>query len=350
MTIENILLILVAGVGLIHGLLSALYIKVSAKQTMSNTLLMWLLLFFAYRIGKSIALHFLVDLEFLFVFTGLGAMLAIGPLLFLYFKSLSEKKFLWKNQYLLHFLPTLITVIIAFYIHKGWFLPDRKYLMVVIVILFYSQFLAYILISYRLYYVLKINAKTTSYNKLTTWMRAVLFGVSMIWVAYFLNIFEESIPYISGPILYSIVIYALTFYAVKLDILNFNIQSLKSSEDFQNSAILFEKLKRLIEDDERYLNPDLNLNLLAQEIQEIRVSSHQLSKLINEHAKKNFNDFLNYYRVKKSQELLTDKNNSHLTISSLALDCGFNSLSSFNSAFKKVSGTTPSTYKKTFLV
>tara|TARA_R110001599_G_scaffold298861_2_gene503663 strand:- start:3113 stop:4156 length:1044 start_codon:yes stop_codon:yes gene_type:complete len=347
MTIENILLILVAGVGLIHGLLSAVYIKFSAKQTISNTFLMWLLLFFAYRIGKSIALHFLSDLEILFIFTGLGAMLAIGPLLFLYFKALSEKSFQWNRKYLLHFLPTLTTVIFSFYIQREWFLLDNKYLMGVIVISFYAQFLVYILISCRLYYSLKTKTKTASYNRLTTWMRVVLSGISLIWVAYFLNIFEEGIPYISGPILYSVVIYALTFYAVKLDILNFNIQSLVSSKDLQNSSILFERIKRLIEDNEGYLNPDLNLNLLAKEI---RLSSHQLSKLINEHAKKNFNDFLNYYRIKKSQELLADKTNSHLTISSLALDCGFNSLSSFNSAFKKVSGTTPSAYRKTFLV
>ena len=103
-------------------------------------------------------------------------------------------------------------------------------------------------------------------------MKTVLFGISLIWIAYFLNIFEDSIPYISGPILYSIVIYVLTFYAVKLDVLNFNIGSLESAEDIQNSANLFDELKLLIENEEKYLNPDLNLNLLAQEF---RISPHQ---------------------------------------------------------------------------
>jgi AraC-like DNA-binding protein len=347
MTIENIFLILIAGIGLVHGIFSALYIKLFAKRVMHNTLLTWLLLFFAYRIGKSIAMYFLDDLEFLFIFSGLGSMLAIGPLLFLYFKAITNKLFQWKNKYFIHFFPALITIIVAFYIHKGWFIPNRKYLIVVIVFLFYSQFLVYIIMSFRIYFSLKKKNKTTSYHKLSNWMKTVLFGISLIWIAYFLNIFEDSIPYISGPILYSIVIYVLTFYAVKLDVLNFNIGSLESAEDIQNSANLFDELKLLIENEEKYLNPDLNLNLLAQEF---RISPHQLSKLINEHAKKNFNDFLNYYRIKKSKELLVNKNNSHLTIASLAMECGFNSLSSFNSAFKKLNSITPSAYKKRFLV
>lgn len=342
MTLGNILLILVVGAGIIHAIMSILYIRLSAKRTTPNMLLMWLLFFFAYRIGKSIAMNFLEHLEFQFIFTGLGAMLAIGPLLFFYFKSLSEKSFQWKNTYFLHFLPSLITVIVGFYIHKGWFLPDRKYLMIVIVFVFYAQFLAYIIISFLLFLGLRKHNDSVHYYKITTWMRSILIGITLIWVAYFLNIFEESIPYITGPILYSIVIYALTFRALKLDIINFNIQSL---EDIQNSATRFAKIKLLIEEDEKYLNPNLNLNLLAHEA---RMNSHQLSKLINEHAKKNFNDFLNCYRIKKSQELLIDENKSHLTISSLAMECGFNSLSSFNSAFKKVTGITPSAYRKSF--
>lgn len=347
MTAGNIFLILIAGVGLIHGILSAFYIRFYAKRTIQNTLLIGLLVFFAYRIGKSIAMYFLDDLEVLFIFTGLGSMLAIGPLLLLYFIAISDKSFKWKKKYFLHLLPALITIIAAFYIHKGWFFPDRKYLIVIIVFLFYFQFLVYIILSSRLYFDLKKRNNTTSYYRLLTWMKAIIFGISLIWVAYFLNIFEDSIPYISGPILYSIVIYILTFYAIKLDVLNFNTGTLKSAEDIRNSTLFFEKLKRLIENDEKYLNPNINLNLLAKEI---RISSHQLSKLINENSNKNFNDFINYYRVKKSQDLLVDKNNTHLTIAFLAMECGFNSLSSFNSAFKKVSGITPSAYKKSFLI
>lgn len=346
MTIETIVLLLMAGAGLIHGLSSALFIRFTAKNTMHNRLLIGLLLFFSYRIGKSIAMYFLDELELLFIFTGLGAMLAIGPLLLLYFKALMQPSFSWKKKYWLHLLPALITIITAFYIRKTWFLPDAKYLIIVILAVFYTQFLGYILVAYRRYTLFKKEGNTAAHEKLSLWLRAVLLGISLIWVAYVLNIFEESIPYISGPILYSVVVYTLTLYAIKLDMINFNIQGLKTAEAVEATSAQFTRLKQLMEEEEPYLNPNLSLDLLAREL---RISAHQLSRLINEHAEENFNGFVNGYRVKKAQEVLVDENKAHLTISSLAMACGFNSLSSFNAAFKKVSGTTPSRYRKAHL-
>lgn len=93
------------------------------------------------------------------------------------------------------------------------------------------------------------------------------------------------------------------------------------------------------------MNSGINLNFLTKEV---RVSSQQLSKLINQYSNKNFKDFINYYRVKKSQESLVDKNNAHLTILFFAMECEFNSLSSFNSIFKKVRGITHSANKRVF--
>ena len=63
-----------------------------------------------------------------------------------------------------------------------------------------------------------------------------------------------------------------------------------------------------------------------------------VSLVINKVFAKNFSEFINAYRIKEAQALLKDKSYAHIKISNVAYDSGFNSLSSFNIAFKKVTG------------
>ena len=70
-----------------------------------------------------------------------------------------------------------------------------------------------------------------------------------------------------------------------------------------------------------------------------------LSRLINEHFEMNFNDFINGHRVKIAQNLLTDPVSAQEKIATIAYDCGFKSVSAFNSAFKKVANQTPSQFR-----
>jgi AraC-like DNA-binding protein len=58
----------------------------------------------------------------------------------------------------------------------------------------------------------------------------------------------------------------------------------------------------------------------------------------------NFNDFVNAYRVKDVQERLIDRANQHFTISSIAIESGFNSLATFQRVFKNTTGMTPREY------
>lgn len=75
-------------------------------------------------------------------------------------------------------------------------------------------------------------------------------------------------------------------------------------------------------------------------------TTQKTSEVINQYAKQNFNDFINYYRIQETKRVLSDNEYLNYTISSIAFDVGFSSLSSFNSAFKKFEGTTPSAYRK----
>ncbi len=103
------------------------------------------------------------------------------------------------------------------------------------------------------------------------------------------------------------------------------------------------KLQQLIEAEKPYLNPDLSLRSLADQL---GIHANQLSWLLNDGFGKNFNEFINHYRVEAFKELAKDPKNANLTIMSIAYDCGFNSKTVFNTYFKKEAGLTPKQYLK----
>ena len=98
------------------------------------------------------------------------------------------------------------------------------------------------------------------------------------------------------------------------------------------------KLQQLIETEKSHLNPDVSLRLLAGEL---GIHANQLSWLLNDGFGKNFNEFINHYRVEEFKTLAKLPENAHLTIMSIAYDCGFNSKTVFNTYFKKETGLTP---------
>lgn len=90
-----------------------------------------------------------------------------------------------------------------------------------------------------------------------------------------------------------------------------------------------------------YLDPDLSLDVLASRM---KMSKHHLTQLLNERIMKNFYSFINEYRIGEAMDRLNNPT-LQVNILSLAFDCGFNSRSSFNSYFKKITGHTPSAYR-----
>jgi AraC-like DNA-binding protein len=95
----------------------------------------------------------------------------------------------------------------------------------------------------------------------------------------------------------------------------------------------------LMENDRLYLDPELSLAELANRL-DTNVSV--LSAVINRAFGKNFNDFVNEYRVRAVQQYLQNGSASHLSLLGIALECGFNSKSTFNRAFRKMTGVAPS--------
>lgn len=118
-------------------------------------------------------------------------------------------------------------------------------------------------------------------------------------------------------------------------------QYIKSSLKENESKELLKKLVELMEEDKPYLDGKLSLNQVAEKL---NISSNHLSQVINENLNKNFFDFVNGYRVEAIKKRMLDSESKNITLLGLAFESGFNSKSSFNNIFKKVTGETPSQF------
>lgn len=111
------------------------------------------------------------------------------------------------------------------------------------------------------------------------------------------------------------------------------------SDDFSLELKL--KLLRIMQEKKPYLDPDIRLDTLAELLD---ISRHHASQVINEHFSLHFYDFINTYRIREAEQLLSDTRSS-FSITDIAYQTGFNNRISFYKAFKKNLGMTPSEYR-----
>lgn len=113
------------------------------------------------------------------------------------------------------------------------------------------------------------------------------------------------------------------------------------SEKEYNEELL--KLRHYMEEKKPFLNPLLTIQDVSAAIE---IPVRDLSVLINHNLGQHFYDFVNTYRIENAMNILKDASKSKVTILEILYDVGFNSKSSFNTAFKKHTGNTPTSYRK----
>ena len=110
-----------------------------------------------------------------------------------------------------------------------------------------------------------------------------------------------------------------------------------------NNTNQIEKLISYMETEKPYLNPSLSLRNLADQM---GMNSRELSIIINQKLNQHFFDFVNGYRIKEAMDILVDPAKTDETVLEILYEVGFNSKSSFNTAFKKHTGKTPTEFRK----
>lgn len=114
--------------------------------------------------------------------------------------------------------------------------------------------------------------------------------------------------------------------------------------DQEEQQRYLQQLNNLLEKEHVYLDPNLSLRGLATDI---KLHPNKLSWLINEAIGKNFNEYVNTYRLVAFKQKAVDPANSHITLLGLAYESGFNSKTVFNNFFKKIEHITPRAWVKT---
>ncbi|MEO9803625.1 MAG: helix-turn-helix domain-containing protein [Reichenbachiella sp.] len=141
------------------------------------------------------------------------------------------------------------------------------------------------------------------------------------------------------------IIYALGFFAMNQPEL-FKVSL--STEKYQNSRLSESKIKDeanrlndIMLAEQLYKNPKLSRQDLEQET---NMNAADLSRVINQGFGKNFFDFVNSYRIEEFTRLVHSGEYQNYTLLAIANEAGFNSKTTFNTAFKKLTGKTPKSF------
>ncbi len=116
----------------------------------------------------------------------------------------------------------------------------------------------------------------------------------------------------------------------------------KSRLDDDTARVIIATILKYVDDKKPYKDPDVTLAGLADKMD---LTPHLLSQLLNDRLNKNFNNFINSYRVDEVKAMLENPANRDKLLA-IAYDAGFRSKTTFNTIFKKCTGKTPSEYRR----
>ena len=356
-------------VGAAHGFLLALaLLTIKRGNKTANRLLAAIILTISIVVTGAV----LVTSNYVFVYPQLSllnhpfAFLA-GPLLYLYIRTLVSNQAVTRKD-AVHFIPFTLCALylLPYYLQGsaakltalyaefnqttqgGWYYARSGAF--VVQFLFYLILIMALLIAYSR----RASAEDRALNKLNLFkVRFVVIGAAVLWIAAILRlIFDDtSATNLLVPLGASLLAYAMGYLEIlKPDpLIVTNSPAVRRYEKSkltpERSQKYLRKLLGFMAAEKRYLNGDLTIQKLADEL---GIPAHYLSQTINEQLSQSFSEFLNSYRIEEAKRRLRDPAFKHLSILGIAEDVGFNSKSSFNAVFKKHTNLTPSEFRNQY--
>ncbi len=335
-----------------------------------------MLLFFFALMSINIALINILNANnkiSLFKYFQLELLFGIGPSLYFFTKSITDPDYRISRKEYIHFIPVILEFI---YFRTGIYrigfekritlyqehssiyqatLDTYSIIYLIIQWIAIISILVYIHLSVRLLfrYTKWIKTKYSNLkNKSLGWLQIPIFFYSCFWVIWtilrsldtfaFQNTLKE-MYFLPSNIGLAIITCWLGFKGY--------LKSQTDAKGFSSTPIKIDKrdvnikeakkIVLLMENQKPYLNPDLDLTGLSELVKmKPKVTSH----LINHELKTNFYGFVNKYRVEEFKYRLQRDDSDKLSLLGLAYECGFNSKSTFNYVFKKITSQTPREY------
>ncbi len=365
-------------IGGIFTTLLILFLLIKSNKKLPQKLLV---VFFAtillYLLHGYAQIH---DIPFLFVLTFIFndcTEILLGPIVFLYIKSLFEdnKTLIKKNwgHFVLTFLliafvsiPFLISVLTNEYLFGYLRYLNENSLLGSILMSF--VLITYIVMSLKLFSKYR-NAMLDNFSTIDdndfSWVKKMLVGTLIVVIVDTLitiyEFFTVEFPWDSEHItafLVIILIGYLGYYGInqsKVLLPDFLIQSLPDKSKDEGKSIqasrlgdaeskeLRTALETVLLEEKAYLDEELTLGKLAQMV---GTTDKKLSGLLNQQMNTTFYDLINRYRVDSVKEKLNSGEFENMTLLGIAFESGFKSKTSFNRIFKRETGLSPSQYKK----
>jgi AraC-like DNA-binding protein len=290
-----------------------------------------------------------------------------GVCVWFYVANLTNSKLGFSRRDLLFFIPSAIYVAFRLILFaqttefKDWFganfyAPFINSSVFITEFAWNVAFLYFAIKHYRKYRAwLNENFSDTEKIKFD-WLRNFLYLFTFVFVLGaifdFTNSFLFKLSYIQY-FYYELVLALVTYYLAIAGYLRTRMIELaftpKAEENESKKTLLADrelaklktKLQDLMENERLYREPNLTLTDLARQT---GVNSAVLSHVINNGFGKNFNDFVNEYRIAEVKEKLKTSDDSGLL--AVAFECGFNSKATFNRAFKKFTGVSPKEFQE----
>ncbi|WP_194867344.1 helix-turn-helix domain-containing protein [Pseudoalteromonas sp. PPB1] len=186
-----------------------------------------------------------------------------------------------------------------------------------------------------------------------SWFGVILLFWGLVWLCYatgYISVFYGWRWFGQGvilPIFETCVLLAFAYLALKQPILVKADKGEPRSEQPRTSTVSLDRMQRIavklqsaMKEEQLFMEEDLSLNKLSKAI---GISENHISETLSQLLKTNFFQFVNGYRISHAEKLLKETDMQILTIQ---FEVGFNSKSTFNTAFKKATGLTPSLYRK----
>ena len=347
-------------------------LTVKTEHKISNRLFAFFLIITSIDISEPLISQITDGPSNLGMFRTLLAFLQI-PAFYLYVLSVSYSDFKWKPKYLVHLLPFLIAnlaLVPRFYsvnlTAKLDFIVNRQdmielqfthWLFHLQVVVYFTAVFLLLRKAKKLYLENNSGESLSSYH----WLFQFTSVLTVFYLVVILkNVFKFSdYPHVSDWIKIGILVsqlFIICWYLYKALNNPGLFRNIDSKLKLVSDLILEEKtiepetlnedllkLKKYMTDEKPFLNPDLKIQDISKEM---NVPVRELSVLINHQLGQHFYDFVNTYRIENAMEILKDSSKSKVTILEILYEVGFNSKSSFNTAFKKHTGNTPTEYRK----
>ncbi len=283
------------------------FVSSKGGKRLTNILLGALFVAVGIRVAKSTLRLFYNGISNFVLDIGFGAHLAIVPLLLLYILSFNSS-FKWRWYHYLHFLPGFIVLALSTEMTTShfWYIGRYPGYLIPFFDLFGAISWCYLFLVLSLFYLSKFMKREGS-SEIKAWLKTLYISTALFCMAYFMNHEWGLTSYMTGPVVYSAIMYFLSFYvlrnhAIFTEELKPKYRNIQLSQnDVENYS---RKVKNVIEEEQLYLGPDFTLSQLSVST---KIAKPLLSNLFNVHNNISFTDYTNQYRIKKAKELFNDE-------------------------------------------